>query len=78
MTMEISINHTTSGRWRYHIRGMGEEKVVVVVEENAILKQLVQSYLVLQIERISGQPNRKQFIKVDNDVNLFSSEASLC
>ena len=38
-----------------------EEKVVE--EGNAILKQLVQSYLVLQIERILGQPSWKQVIK---------------
>jgi hypothetical protein len=41
---------------------MGEEKVVME-EVNAILNQLVQSYLVQQIERTSGQPKWKQVIR---------------
>jgi predicted secreted protein len=44
------IDHTASGRWRSRIRGTGEEKMEVMEEVNAILKQLVQSYLVQQIE----------------------------
>jgi hypothetical protein len=56
------IDHTASGRWRSRIRGMGEEKVVME-EVNAILNQLVQSYLVQQIERTSGQPKWKQVIR---------------